>query len=42
MEKGRSRSTVTADAYGLTNPGIRRSLASRPPYRTTDQEIRIL
>src|SRR4051794_22267302 len=34
MEKGRSRSTVTADAYGPTNSGIRRSLASRPPYRT--------
>ena len=34
MEKGRSRFSVTADAYGLTNPGISRSLASRPPYRT--------
>lgn len=26
--KGRSRLPVTADAYGLTNPGIRRNLAS--------------
>src|SRR5262249_24714613 len=33
MEKGRSRFSVTADAYGLTNPGISRSLASRLPYR---------
>ena len=30
--KGRSRLPVTADAYGLTNPGIRRNLASRLPY----------
>src|SRR5258707_3968228 len=36
METGRSRSTVTADAYGPTNPGVRRSLASRPPYRKPD------
>src|SRR4051812_172985 len=34
MEKGRSRLPVTADAYGPTNSGVRRSLASRPPYRT--------
>jgi len=34
MEKGRNRLPVTADAYGLTNPGTRRSLASRPPHRT--------
>ena len=34
METGRNRLSVTADAYGLTNPGTRRSLASRPPYRT--------
>jgi hypothetical protein len=33
MEKGRSRFSVTADAYGPTNSGISRSLASRPPYR---------
>jgi hypothetical protein len=33
MEKGRNRLPVTAVAYGLTNPGISRSLASRPPYR---------
>jgi len=32
MEKGRHRFSVTADAYGLTNSGISRSLASRPPY----------
>ena len=32
--KGRSRLPVTADAYGLTNPGIRRNLASRLPYGT--------
>lgn len=32
MEKGRSRLSVTADAYGPTNSGIRRSLASRLPY----------
>ena len=30
--KGRRRLSVTADAYGLTNPGIRRNLASRLPY----------
>jgi len=30
--KGRSRLPVTADADGLTNPGIRRNLASRLPY----------
>src|SRR3954453_22311249 len=34
MEKGRYRFSVTAEAYGLTNSGISRSLASRPPYRT--------
>jgi hypothetical protein len=32
MEKGRSRLPVTADAYGPTNSGVRRSLASRLPY----------
>src|SRR5262249_15057508 len=32
MEKGRHRLSVTAEAYGLTNSGIRRSLASRPPH----------
>ena len=32
MEKGCSRLTVTAVANGLTNPGMRHSLASRPPY----------
>ena len=39
MEKGRNRFSVTAEANGLTNPGARRSLASRLPYtvyRTTD------
>jgi putative transposase len=35
MEKGCSRLTVTAVANGLTNPGIRHSLASRPPYKAT-------
>ena len=35
MEKGRYRFSVTAEAYGLTNSGISRSLASRPPYRIT-------
>jgi hypothetical protein len=34
MEKGCSRLTVTAVANGLTNSGIRHSLASRPPYKT--------
>ena len=34
MEKRRSRFSVTADAYGLTNSGVSRSLASRPSYRT--------
>ena len=33
--KGRSRLPVTADAYGLTNPGIRRNLASRLPYENS-------
>jgi hypothetical protein len=33
MEKGRHRFSVSADANGLTNSGISRSLASRPPYR---------
>ena len=32
MEKGCSRLTVTAVANGLTNSGVRHSLASRPPY----------
>ncbi len=41
MEKGRSRLSVTADAYGLTNSGVRRSLASRPPYRTSGFGISI-
>src|SRR5258707_8119038 len=36
MEKGRSRLPVTADAYGLANPETRRSLDSRPPYRTNE------
>lgn len=35
MEKGRSRLTVTAVANGHTNPGVRRSLASRLPYWDT-------
>src|SRR5208282_3291568 len=39
MEKGRNRFTVTAEAYGLTNPGTSRSLASRPPYKATDCPI---
>jgi hypothetical protein len=30
--KGRRRLPITANAYGLTNPGIRRNLASRLPY----------
>src|SRR5262249_46741536 len=34
MEKGRNRLPVPADAYGPTNSGIRRSLASRPPCRS--------
>ena len=33
--KGRSRLPVTADADGLTNPGIRRNLASRLPYENS-------
>jgi hypothetical protein len=37
--KGRSRLPVTADAYGLTNPGTRRNLASRLPY---EEETRTL
>ena len=40
MEKGRSRLPVTADAYGLTNPGIRRSLASRLPYENHYQNVK--
>ena len=36
--KGRSRLPVTADAYGLTNPGIRRNLASRLPY---EEELKL-
>lgn len=32
LEKGCNRSTVTADAYGHTNPGTRHSLASFLPY----------
>jgi len=39
MEKGRNRFTVTAEAYGLTNPGTSRSLASRPPYKDTNSAI---
>ena len=37
MEKGRSRLTVTAAANGHTNSGVRRSLASRPPYNRKSQ-----
>jgi hypothetical protein len=39
MEKGRHRFSVTADANGLTNSGISRSLASRPPYRSTIAKV---
>jgi hypothetical protein len=41
MEKGRSRLTVTAVANGPTNSGIRRSLASRPPYTASAQAVRL-
>ncbi len=39
MEKGRSRLTVTAVANGPTNSGIRRSLASRPPYTASSNAV---
>jgi transposase len=37
MEKGRSRFTVNATAYGHTNSDTSRSLASRPPYNRKSQ-----
>jgi len=39
MEKGRHRFSVTAEAYGLTNSGISRSLASRPPHRSRSHRV---